>query len=199
MNPVQAAQESGDGRHRRYEIGKCSTHPTVSFLKPGNVHLATEENAAKRGRDEPRTEKRAIWIVHGMGQQVPFETLDSLVEGVLLGAARNRDGWQISGPPRVVTAKFLDSDNGSKPQVVQRVEIDLEQRAEFGDQRGTANPPKLQLHLYEAYWAPLTEGVAKVTDVISFLFNAGIHGLLNWLRPFRRAMFPDDESSCHPE
>ena len=28
-------------------------------------------------------ETRAIWIVHGMGQQIPFETVDSLAQGVL--------------------------------------------------------------------------------------------------------------------
>ena len=28
-------------------------------------------------------EKRAVWVVHGMGQQIPFETLDSLANGIL--------------------------------------------------------------------------------------------------------------------
>ena len=28
-------------------------------------------------------EKRAVWVVHGMGQQIPFETLDSLANGLL--------------------------------------------------------------------------------------------------------------------
>jgi len=28
-------------------------------------------------------EKRAVWIVHGMGQQIPFETLDGLTNGLM--------------------------------------------------------------------------------------------------------------------
>lgn len=129
----------------------------------------------------PDVEKRAIWIVHGMGQQVPFETLDSLTQGVGMALENNPDGWSIDGDVRAVTTKFQCSKDSSKTQVVQRVEIDLH--------KGTH---RLQLHLYEAYWAPLTEGVAKLSDVVSFLFDAGLHGILNSRkrRPFRRVMFP---------
>src|SRR5450631_4084007 len=33
-------------------------------------------------RRAPR-EKRAVWIVHGMGEQIPFETVDTLTRGVI--------------------------------------------------------------------------------------------------------------------
>jgi hypothetical protein len=46
-----------------------------------------------------------------------------------------------------------------------------------------------ELHLYETYWAPKTEGVANLTDVVSFLWDGGVRGMLNSVKSFRRAMF----------
>jgi hypothetical protein len=46
-----------------------------------------------------------------------------------------------------------------------------------------------ELHLYESYGAPKTEGVARLTDMISFLWDGGLRGFLNWLKSVRRAMF----------
>lgn len=116
-----------------------------------------------------RPKRRAAWIVHGMGQQVPFETLDGLAEGIMRVAhpVPGADGFA----PRVRTVQIGD-------QTVQRVELDVfEQNS------------RVQLHLYEAYWAPVTEGEVKLSDVISFLFSACFRGLLNVFRPFHRAMF----------
>jgi hypothetical protein len=99
---------------------------------------------------EIRTEKRAIWTVQGMGQQIPFETIDDVAEGVM---------------------RFVEQANPSKPaidpraravkvgdQVLQRIELDVV---------GSSGKP-YELHIYEGYWAPLTEGKVKLRDVISF-------------------------------
>ncbi len=116
-------------------------------------------------------EKRAVWIVHGMGQQIPFETLDSLTNG-LLDALPNQ-----TIKPRLRTAKIGD-------QVLQRVELDIDGKASAG------TPAKnYELHLYESYWAPKTEGVAKLTDVAGFLWDGGSRGVLNFFKKFKRAMF----------
>jgi hypothetical protein len=170
-----------------YEIGKPVEHKTLSFLgeaeiRPAQVTKEFVEPVTPAGT----IQKRAIWIVHGMGQQVPFETVDALAQGVLLAASAKPNGWEVSYPPRVVSAKFLSQDGPSKTQVVQRVEIDLHQSGPV--------PRRLELHLYEAYWAPVTEGVARLSDVLGFLYDGALHGLLNCSRPFRRAMFPDDNS-----
>ena len=45
------------------------------------------------------------------------------------------------------------------------------------------------MNLYESYWAPKTEGVAKLTDVVGFLWDGGSRGLLNSMKKFKRAMF----------
>jgi hypothetical protein len=47
-----------------------------SFL---SSHLKRMKDKEGRGVRE----KRAVWIVHGMGQQIPFETVDSLTQGLL--------------------------------------------------------------------------------------------------------------------
>jgi hypothetical protein len=177
-------------RIHNYLLGKPAEYRTMSFLGEAETRppLAVREFVGTPAPTET-VEKRAIWIVHGMGQQVPFETLDSLAQGVLDAAPLNPKDWQISLPPRMVSTKFLSSDSLTKTQIVQRVEIDFVKPGP-----DPQNPTKLELHLYEAYWAPLTEGVAKVTDVLSFLYDGALHGLLNCVRPFRRAMFPDDRS-----
>ncbi len=116
-------------------------------------------------------EKRAVWIVHGMGQQVPFETLDSLTNGLLDALP----GQRIK--PRLRTAKIGD-------QVLQRVELDID-----GTESDGTPAKNYELHLYESYWAPKTEGVAKLTDVAGFLWDGGSRGILNSAKKFKRAMF----------
>lgn len=188
MLQAQPVIDSKGRRRRSYVIADSVEYRTVSFSTPApDFREKRSEESAAYLSEHRVVDKRAIWIVHGMGQQVPFETLDSLAEGILSAATPGYPlGEEHRKPPRVRTVKFLSPDNPSNSQVVQRVEIDLPREAN--------STTKLELHLYEAYWAPLTEGVAKVSDVISFLSSAGIHGLLNSRKPFRRAMFPDDTS-----
>jgi hypothetical protein len=108
--------------------------------------------ASSEAIDKTPREKRAVWVVHGMGQQIPFETLDSLATGIL-DALPNPT--QIK--PRLRTVKIAD-------QVLQRVELDID-----GEKKDDAGKPlnQYELHLYETYWAPKTEGVANLTDVVS--------------------------------
>jgi hypothetical protein len=117
-------------------------------------------------------EKRAVWVVHGMGQQIPFETVDTLTQGLLDVIPVNR----VRHEPRLRTVKIGDA-------VMQRVELDVD----GSDANGAAK--QYDLHLYESYWAPKTEGVAKLTDVVGFLWDGGTRGLMNYFRRFQRAMF----------
>jgi len=144
--------------------------PRDQILERDKVAAARHDLAFGPGAAPPAGPGvRAIWIVHGMGQQIQFETLDSLAQGVL-SAVR----LVPQSEPRMRTVRIGD-------QTLQRVEIDV---------LGAENPDhKYELHLYEAYWAPMTEGVAKLTDVISFLVDGALRGLLNCVTPFRRALF----------
>ena len=111
----------------------------------------------------------ALLVCHGMGQQVPFETLDCIAHAICAahdGAAR-------------VSARLVELD--SDDSTWSRVEIEL-------DVAGSAEPRRI--HLYEAYWAPLTEGAIGYGRTAWFLVRAGWKGLVaSFRRRFDRWMF----------
>ena len=45
------------------------------------------------------------------------------------------------------------------------------------------------VHRYEQYWAPITEGRVSLRDVVTFLKDAGPRGLRQTFQPFVRFMF----------
>jgi len=119
----------GNGVSRKYRVVEPKSYSAVPL--PGKaaqaravVESATERFARRAAREEraerepgkPPVTRRAVWIVHGMGQQVPFETLDGLAEGIMRVArpVPGKDGFE----PRVRTVQIGD-------QTVQRVELDL--------------------------------------------------------------------------
>jgi hypothetical protein len=111
---------------------------------------------------------RAIFVIHGMGQQLPFETLDAVASRLYAQDVR------VHGPsgawePQAGTAN-IDG------QAVRRVEMTLRDE----------NKTRRTVHLYEAYWSPLTEGVVTLRDVARFLLLAGLNGLKNGQRFSRR-------------
>src|SRR5215203_3963524 len=86
----------------------------------------------------PARQQVAVFIAHGMGQQVPFETLDNVAEG-LAKAAERKTGQPVSD---------------IRARTVQIGDIKT-QRAEFDTT--DANGVDVEVHVYEAYWAPFTE------------------------------------------
>jgi len=121
----------------------------------------------------------AVIVCHGMGQQVAFETLDCLAE-TLRRAAGDPDR-----EVRVEVARLAQlatrTGTPSVPVDLRRAQIDLS-RPGGGVQR---------TDLYEAYWAPITEGQVSLRDVFWFLLGAGWRGLVAALlsRRFDRWMF----------
>jgi hypothetical protein len=93
----------------------------------------------------------AIFAAHGMGQQVPFSTMDDFARGIC-GAAERDETELVS---RTATTLRVGCTQ------VQRIELQFENK-----------PP---LHIYEGYWAPLTEGVVGLKDVLRFLIGGAIH------------------------
>jgi hypothetical protein len=114
----------------------------------------------------PAKPKSAVWVVHGMGQQVPFATLEQVAEGIMMAA----------GDADVANIQYREVKVDKA--VLQRVELTL--------QDGDA---QRQVDVYECYWAPKTEGVVKLSDVISFLWDGGSRGLINFASHFQRALF----------
>jgi hypothetical protein len=108
-------------------------------------------------------EPTAILVWHGMGQQIPFETIE-LVARSLAREEYRRTSREAAVTPRLV--KFGD-------QKLWRAELELTGR------EGKRHP----VHVYEAYWAPLTQGKATLADTVRSLLVAGVNG-------FRYALLP---------
>lgn len=142
---------------------------TVKVESPESSASPTAEAPAERPTEAPaapRPRKIAVLSLHGMGQQIPFETLDQVQRNFC--AAARRKGVVLP-QPGVRVAKVGD-------QILRRAEIQM--------QGG-------EVHFYEAYWAPLTEGRVTLRDVISFLRAGGGNGLRHSLKisPSWRFMF----------
>lgn len=112
--------------------------------------------------------RTAVLSVHGMGQQKVFETAAQVAKHLMDHAGA------LYG--KAIKLRAVDAHIGE--QKLARVELDLNATGE----------PTVETHVYEAYWAPLTEGNVTLRDVISFLFRAGFSGLRKAGR-FTRTMF----------
>lgn len=112
----------------------------------------------------------AILVCHGMGQQVRYETISSVAEAIRREAT-TQNGEQNVEPVGV----HLSYENGS---FLARAELDWTD----------TNRKKHTVHVYEAYWAPLTEGQVTYRDTIVFLLSAAWNG---WKasKLFRRSTF----------
>ena len=109
----------------------------------------------------------AVLVCHGMGQQVRYETISSVAEALLTEA---RDDKATVSPVEVTLAQANDD-------FLARAEVKWEK-----DGRSH------EVHVYEAYWAPLTEGKVTYWDTVKFLLRAGWDGL-KFSRPFRASSF----------
>ena len=110
----------------------------------------------------------ALLVFHGMGQQVKFETI-SMVAGAILDEAREQGG---------VTKDLAVHLSRVEDQFLARAEV------AWQDAGGGSH----EVHVYEAYWAPLTEGLVSYRDTLKFLFQAGWQGLWS-SRPFSSRIF----------
>lgn len=116
----------------------------------------TEPSAGTEEDDKPV----ALLISHGMGQQVPFSTLADVVE-LLQGSESNS-----SQKPVVRHIRMLDPD--SKREIwLPRAELVL---------TSPKQKPR-RVHVYEVYWAPLTEGNISLSEVIRFMATSGWQGM----------------------
>ena len=105
-------------------------------------------------------EKVAVLICHGMGQQVQFETLDSVTREVR--DAAESCGTLVTPKPDIAVSLHPDAD-----RFVGRAELKL---------KGPDGSP-VEVHFYEAYWAPITEGRVTLRETLSFFVDAARRGL----------------------
>ena len=115
----------------------------------------------------------AVLVCHGMGQQVRFETIGQIAAAILKQAA-------AQGCTRPHSGVELAFQNES-----------FLARAELNWTKPNGKPHSV--HVYEAYWAPVTEGQVTYWETISFLFSAAWQGIRSskFFKPcdFQRYLF----------
>lgn len=117
--------------------------------------------------DIPTRPRVAVFAIHGMGQQVPFETLEDVAERLLGAGAPSRP----EAPLTLTNVNFDDLR-------AQRVEMVIQR-----------NGHSIEAHVYEGYWAPITEGQVYFYDVVRFFAKGAWNALRNIATPFYRWMF----------
>ena len=102
-------------------------------------------------------ERVAVIVVHGIGQQAPFETLEMVAEALRSAEARAHG----MAPP--LTVRIARVRGRELPRAEVRVT--------------TAQGRPRDVHLYECYWAPLTEGKVTTGEAVRFLLDSGVRGM----------------------
>src|SRR6202521_1630746 len=150
-----------------------SERPTLySVAPPGSKPVA---DVAKK--------RVAIFVAHGMGQQIPFETLDAIAESL-----RAHDAALTGRRDKPISNTIKASPEKAGPdQWLQRIELKLK----------SIEAP-IEAHVYEGYWAPLTEGRITLRQVMSFLAGAAGNGLKIARKTFKRWLMGEYRSFPTP-
>ncbi|HXU31706.1 MAG TPA: hypothetical protein VN851_14120 [Thermoanaerobaculia bacterium] len=154
---MKNSQDSHDPELGRYEVMPAGEYGERAVEGPPSSSTAAKPTERQPG-------KTAIFVAHGMGQQIPWQTLDAIASGLI-----------EQQPDAKTKVRAVRSDE----TLLRRIELDLE------DSQG--EPRKVDV--YEGYWAPLTEGQVTLRDVMGFLFNGATNGWKNGATEFRRKMF----------
>lgn len=139
-----------------------SQEETVGLAEPVGLPLL--------GENEPRPgatagDTTALLVIHGMGQQVRFEALDMIAQAVI-------DEHVAAGGTANKRVRHVWCEDGAGGLSLPRAEIELQNAA--GASR--------YVHIYEAYWAPITEGAISFLSTAAFYLGAGWRGFLSTLK-----------------
>ena len=115
----------------------------------------------------------AVLVCHGMGQQVRYETISSIAEAI------RREAQEQEGTAEEIQVHLARENEDPGADFLARAEVN------WKDQHGGSH----RVHVYEAYWAPLTEGRITYRDTIAFLLIGAWNGL-RFSKLFRRGSFP---------
>lgn len=120
-----------------------------------------------------KTTRVAILVSHGMGQQLPFQTVDAVVEALCTKYTANG-----KLPKPQIKVRYVAFQEDWTP----RAELTFLMPGPHGDR-------VREVHVYESYWAPLTEGEVSIRDVFSFILGAAVRGLRYGRAGFGRYLF----------
>ena len=138
-------------------------------LSPEEADKRTQYSVASPGSEsivQAARKRIAIFVAHGMGQQIPFETLDAIAESLRAYDAA------LTGRRDKPTSNTIKA---GPDQWLQRVELNLKSGAS-----------QIEAHIYEGYRAPFAEGRITLRQVMNFLAGAGSNGLKIARKTFRR-------------
>ena len=148
--------------------------PLRATLQPP-LRLAAFDPAARSARPGAGNPRHvAVFVAHGMGQQVRFETLEQVARAIL---ARFEPA-----PGTVPEVAVREVHVGGERMHRAEIHVPLPEAERDG-------ADAVDVHLYEAYWAPLTEGRITTAETVWFLVQAGLGGIANAGRHFDRWMF----------
>jgi hypothetical protein len=114
---------------------------------------------------KPHPRRVAMLVTHGMGQQVPFETLSAL--GQALVTKHMQVHHEDTADDANVTIRRVTLTREPEAPELSRAEVRLKD----------LNGEPVDVHIYESYWAPLTEGQITFMQTVGFLYSAGWNGL----------------------
>jgi len=122
--------------------------------------------------EENSTRRSAVFVAHGMGQHLQFATLDSIAHSLRLTDSEERTKTGGASPEPEVIAR------ASRDGYLHGVKLRL--KGKSGEH---------EVHVFEGYWAPLTEGEVTLRDVMGFLVTASFNGLSKIGRRLTRFLF----------
>jgi len=121
------------------------------------------ELCSSSASSSPNKQRIAVLAFHGMGQQICYETLDLVATSLCRQARQNEDlGWRVTENPTARVSRVGEQRLG-------RAEIHF-----------TNGVEEREVHIYEAYWAPLTQGQIRLAEILAFLFHSGLQGMKHW-------------------
>jgi hypothetical protein len=148
-----------------------NTNEKNAAASTGAIHYGATWNPQAVEISGEQKENVAVLVCHGMGQQVRYETISAVAQSIREEATRHGN---TVGPVEVHLSQANDA-------FLVRAELS------WTDKDAVIHC----VHVYEAYWAPLTEGRVTYWDTIKFLFRAAAD-CLSFMNPgqkFKRWIF----------
>jgi len=135
-----------------------SANKAQDVYMPVSVQVEERQPQRPPAGSKPVPERVAVLVCHGMGQQVQYETLDTVARQVRAAAQDCGTATEED-----VTVSLQPDDVG----FIGRAELPLKRQ----------DGSRVDVHFYEAYWAPLTEGRITLRETLTFFIEAGFRGL----------------------
>src|ERR1700722_9940014 len=124
----------------------------------------------------PTSKRAAFLVIHGIGQQRPYETLDQFGRGLLESFAtdKNAPAWKIY--PQLEICR--DPNHAQQSWVRASYRIAPDTPVVFLSDLHTPGETIEDISLIEYYWAPITQDKITYTGSLLFLIRAGLKPFL---------------------